>query len=443
MRIPKRLPTTWKVPTVAIAEPTPAASEAPQSWRMPGEVARSQQREDRDHDHVGDHDREARLEEDPHAVAATHGDDPGHAPDEDVGGELEREAVRGPGQDRQHRRDHRGGTRAEEDRDEHRGAGARDEERQDGAARRELVGEGREEQHEAEQGERPGPVPELLPVAPRPGEQEHDDEHREQEPAGQAGDVQARLGEPERLELLDLEGRHLLAGLDDHLALLDRVCNRRDGGRGRVAGVGRQGLAVGCVRDEQRGHDLGRQAPLVVREGGREALAEVASGGLQLRVPERVALDEAEDAGRLGAGQGPPLGSEGVERLPRRRRQVRQRDRQGGLALFRGDAGGERRVDRGELGRQDVQLAAGQRGGRLRLVVVLRAGRRRAPPGGPRRSRSRSRRRASAVRGRRRSRGRPTARSTALRQVVDGEDGGQARDQEQRRPRRGGRRRAG
>ena len=151
----------------------------------------------------------------------------GHAADEDVGGELEREPVRGPGEDRQHRRDHRGGTRAEQDRDEHRGAGAGHEEGQDGAARRELVGEGGDEQDEAEQGQRPRPVPELLPVAPRPGEQEHDDERREQEPAGQAGDVEARLGEPEGLQLRDLEGRHLLAGLDDHLALPDRVGHGR------------------------------------------------------------------------------------------------------------------------------------------------------------------------------------------------------------------------
>ncbi len=189
----------------------------------PGQVARPQQREDRDDDHVGHDDGQARLEEDPHPVAAPDRDDPGQAPDEDVGGELEGEVVGGTGQDGQHRRDHRGGPCAEEDRDQHRGTGARDEEGQDRAARGELVGEGGEEQHETEQGQGPGPVPELLAVAPRPGEQEDDDEDRQQEPAGQAGDVQARLGQPERLQLGDLERRHLAPGLDDQLALLDRV----------------------------------------------------------------------------------------------------------------------------------------------------------------------------------------------------------------------------
>ncbi len=136
-----------------------------------GQVAGPQQREDRDDHDVGDDDREAGLQEDPDPVAAAHGDDPGHAPHEDIRRELQGEAVGGPGEDGQHGRDHRGRAGAEQDGDEHRRPGARHEERQDGAARGQLVGEGRDEQHEPQQGERAGPVPELLPVAPGPGEQ--------------------------------------------------------------------------------------------------------------------------------------------------------------------------------------------------------------------------------------------------------------------------------
>ena len=222
MRIPKRLPTSWNVPDDGDRRADARGQRGTPQLEYPGEVARPQQREDRDDDHVGHDDGQARLEEDPHPVAAPDRDDPGQAPDEDVGGELEGEVVHGAGQDGQHRRDHRGWTCAEQDRDQHRGARARNEVGQDGAAGRELVGQGGEEQDETEQGQGPRPVPELLAVAPRPGEQEDDDEDRQQEPAGQAGDVQARLRQPERFQLGNLERRDPATGLDDQLALLDR-----------------------------------------------------------------------------------------------------------------------------------------------------------------------------------------------------------------------------
>ena len=85
------------------------------------------------------------------------------------------------------------GPDAEQDRDEHRRAGPRHEERQDRAAGRELVGEGRDEEDEPEQRQDLGPVPELRAEAPDPGEQEDDDEGGEEEPAGDAGDVERRL----------------------------------------------------------------------------------------------------------------------------------------------------------------------------------------------------------------------------------------------------------
>ena len=97
VRMPKRLPTTWKRADRGDrrADRRPPARRPTAGGCRSGRASPSSEKID-DDDDVGDDDREPGLQEDADAVAAPDGDDPGHAADEDVGRELQRDAVRRP-----------------------------------------------------------------------------------------------------------------------------------------------------------------------------------------------------------------------------------------------------------------------------------------------------------------------------------------------------------
>ena len=63
-------------------------------------------------------------------------------------------------------------------------------------------------------------MPEPRPEAPEPGEQQPDDERREQEPAGEGGQVRLSIVEAERLEGFELGVADRVALACDDLALL-------------------------------------------------------------------------------------------------------------------------------------------------------------------------------------------------------------------------------
>ena len=240
MRIPKRLPTTWNVPTAAIAEPTPAASEAPHSWRMPVRSRVAQQREDRDHDHVGDDDGQARLEEDPHPVAAPDRDDPGHA-----ARRRRRRRARARGRSPRPARMASiavimvAGPAPRRIATQHGGAGPGHEVGQDRAARGELVGEGREQQHERRAGRARGPgarAPAGSARSRRAGARRRATASRNQ-PARRATSRRASV-RPNASSFAISRGVTCLPASDDDLALLDRV--RRPAGRPRPPRRGRR-----------------------------------------------------------------------------------------------------------------------------------------------------------------------------------------------------------
>src|SRR5664279_4155940 len=255
--------------------------------------------------------------------------------------------------------------------DEHPGPGARDEERHDGAPRGELVGERGHEEDQAQQGERPRAVPELLSVAPQPGEVEDHDESREQEPAGDARDVQARLRQAEGGELLDIRGVDSLAGVHDDLALCDGDLHRRDGVRRGLARLRGERRAVGRVRHEERVDDLGCQASLVVGHLDREQPAQVATGALHLRVAQLGSLEHAQHARGLGRNERPAVRGHRVEGLASGHRDAGERPGEGQAPLVRGQRPREGRVDGRKRGRERRELALrqGRRGVRPKVVL--------------------------------------------------------------------------
>ena len=159
-------------------------------------------------------------------------------------------------------------------------------------------------------------MPEARSEAPDPAEQHSDDEHREQEPAGEARHVGRRLAQPQGLDLLDLGRAHPLAVADDDLALEDRDADRRDGLGGSIASLGGELLAERGVGDEERADQLGREHPFrLVQPTGHPPRQAAPSIG-HFAVTQLGALSGVEDAGRLGPDDGPASGIEPDQRLP-------------------------------------------------------------------------------------------------------------------------------
>ena len=214
-------------------------------------------------------------------------------------------------------------------------------------------------------------MPDLLPVAPQPGEVEDDDERGEQEPAGDPRDVEARLGETERLERLDVRGRDHRPRVDEDLALGDLDLDRHDRIGGGLARLGGERVAVGGVRHQQRRHDLRREGTLGVGQQGREEPAHVRPGGLHHGIAQLRALERAEHAGCLGRHERPPGSRQPIERRAGGGGDARQRRVERREALLRRQLARERGVDRSEGRRQRIELALGKRRRRVRPEVVL------------------------------------------------------------------------
>ena len=268
------------------------------------QVAGAEQREDQ-HDQRLDHeDRDRGLDEDLQPVATPDGDDAGHPAEEDVGRELERAAVHRATDDR-HDGDHEGGDRrVEQDRQEHRDRRGRQEERQRRAAGRDLEGERGPDDQQPDQDQDVVAMPERRAEAPQPGQQHPDHEHRQEQPAAEAGHVGDRLAQPERVDLLDVGRAQRRPVADDDLALADRDGDRRDRLGGLVARLLGQVEIERGVRDDERADDLGGEHPL-----GLVELAGHPSGETRLACPRRpcrAARSAASHRGRAPIRSGPP-----------------------------------------------------------------------------------------------------------------------------------------
>ena len=71
-------------------------------------------------------------------------------------------------------------------------------------------------------------MPDLRLEAPQEGDQQHGQQQGDQRVANDRCDLQARLGQAQLIELLQIELRDQVAGTHDHLVLADLDLNRLD-----------------------------------------------------------------------------------------------------------------------------------------------------------------------------------------------------------------------
>ena len=206
-------------------------------------------------------------------LAAPYDDDPGHAPEEDVGRELDRadNSAADQGDDPGH--DHRRAAVEQHGKEQPHGCGWQDV-WQDRPVAGDLHCRGRADHYQADQQQRLGAVPDVGPEAPHPGEQHRDGKSGEGEPAQRAGGVRPRVEQAEQGELLERQVVNTLAALDDDLAVADREADRLDQVRCLFTRALGGRLVKGRVGYDERRDQLARERALDGHEASADPVRE-------------------------------------------------------------------------------------------------------------------------------------------------------------------------
>ena len=215
-------------------------------------------------------------------------------------------------------------------------------------------------------------MPQGWPEAPDPGQDQAHDQDGQERPAGQPGQVEPGLGQPECLDLLKLDRPDRVALADDRLALAEGHTDRDHGGRGLQPGLGGEVRAVRRVGRQDRADELGDQLPFRGLQATQDQAGDVGPGGSQVGVPQLGTFDLVEQAAGFVAHGRPAIGGERQQGGLGLVGQPRDRVLQEGLAAGIGQGRRERRVDRRQQG---IELDGCRLGDRVALgrgVVVLR-----------------------------------------------------------------------
>ena len=190
-----------------------------------------------------------------------------------------------------------------------------------------------------------------------------DDQERQERPAGQLGVIEPGVGQAERLDLFELERADRIALAHDHLALAETDRNRGHGQRRLLPGGIGQLRAVRRVRNENRRHELGDQAPLRGLQPAQDEAGQVGLRVGQVGIAQLGLLELAEQPASFVADGRPAgrdqrqeggLGLVGQARdrvleeglsggVTDGRRECRIRRSEGGVELDRGGLGAPRR----------------------------------------------------------------------------------------------------
>ena len=322
-----------------------AAADANHSSRTPADVARAEQREDRDDDHVDDEDRDRGLDEHLQPVALADRDDAGHAAQEGVRRELEGVAVEGAADDRDDCDDDRRHRRVEQDGQQHPDGRRRQEVAEDRAPGRDLERQRRPGEQQPDQEDDVVAVPERRSEAPDPGQQHRDDEDGQHQPAREAREVRSVHADAERADRLDVRSVEALAVGDDDLALGDADPDRVDGRRGRVARTVGEGLVERRVRHDEWGDQLRRKRPFDRVEATGHLAGQLRPRLRDVRLAQFEEQRSLEHLACLGADLGPAGGIKRDEGRLRGLGEIRDRDLEQRRPLLGREVRAERGID--------------------------------------------------------------------------------------------------